>query len=96
MDFVLIFCVLWKNINPLRAKPYFLVRIQCLGFPGGSAVKEPSANAGDMSLIPGWGTSLGTGNGSPLQYSCQENPMDRGAWQAAVHSVTESDTTKVT
>ena len=57
-------------------------------------VKDPSANAGDVSLSSGWGKSPGTGNGNPLQYSCQENPMDRGAWQAEVHGVTkESDTT---
>ena len=44
--------------------------------------------------IPGWGRALGEGNGHPLQYSCLENPMDRGAWRAAVHGVTESDTNK--
>ena len=52
------------------------------------AVKNLFANAGDlrdMGLIPGSGRSLGGGYGHPLQYSCQENPMDRGAWQAAVH-----------
>ena len=43
-------------------------------------VKNPSANAGDMSSIPGSGTSPGEGNGNPLQYSCLGNPMDRGAW----------------
>ena len=52
------------------------------GFLGGSAVKNPSANKGDavdMGLIPGLGRSPGGGNGNPLQYSCLENPMDRGA-----------------
>ena len=56
-------------------------------------VKKSSASAGDirdMGLIPGSGRSLGGGYGHPLQYSCQENPMDRGAWQAAVHGVTKS------
>ena len=49
------------------------------GLPGGSAVKNPPANAEDTGLIPGWGRSPGEGNGNPLQYSCLENPMDRGA-----------------
>ena len=55
-------------------------------------VKTSAYNAGDLGLIPGLGRSLGEGNGSPLQYSCLENPMDRGAWQAAVHGVAESQT----
>ena len=53
-----------------------------MGFPGGSVVKNPPANVGDMGLIPGLGRSPGGGNGNPHQYSCLENPMDRGAWQA--------------
>ena len=64
-----------------------------MGFPGGSVVKNPPANVGDMSLIPGVGRSPGKGNSNPLQYSCLENPMDRGAWWATVQGVTESDTT---
>ena len=52
-----------------------------MGFPGGSAVKNPSANVGDMGLIPGWGRSPGEGNGNPLQYSCLENPMEGRAWR---------------
>ena len=61
-----------------------------LGFPGGSVVKIPPASVGDVSLIPGWGRSSGEGNGNPLQYSCLGNPMDRGAWRAAVHGVTKT------
>ena len=57
------------------------------GFPGGSVVKNPPAGAGDLSLIPGSGRSLGEGSGNPLQYSCLENPMDRGALWTAVHEV---------
>ena len=48
-------------------------------------VKNPPANTGDISLIPGSGRSPGEGNDHPLQYSCLENPMDRGAWQDIVH-----------
>ena len=51
-------------------------------FPGSTVVKNPPADAGDVGLIPGWGRSPGDGNGNPLQYSCLENPMDRGAWRA--------------
>ena len=61
-------------------------------FPGGSMVKNPPANAGDVGSIPGTGRSPGGGNGKPLQYSCLENPMDRGAWQATVPGVTKSKT----
>ena len=50
-----------------------------LGFLGGSKVKNPPANAGDMGSISGSGRSPGEGNGNPLQYSCLKNPMDRGA-----------------
>ena len=55
-------------------------------------VKASAYNVGDPGSIPGLGRSSGEGNGSPLQYSCLENPMDRGAWQAAVHGVAESRT----
>ena len=60
-----------------------------IGFPVGSDGKESACNAGDMGLIPGSGRSPGEGNGNPLQYSCLENPMDRGAWQATVRGVTK-------
>ena len=58
-----------------------------LDFAGGSVVKNLPANAGDPGLIPGLGRSPGGGNGNPLQYSCLENPMDRGAWWATVCGV---------
>ena len=61
-------------------------------FPGGSAVKVSACNAGDLGLIPGWGRSPGEANGNPLPYSCLENPMDRGAWQAGVPGVAKSQT----
>ena len=59
-----------------------------MGFPGGSAVKHPPVNEGDVSSIPGSGRSLREGNGNPPQYSCLGNSIDRGAWQATVHGVT--------
>ena len=60
------------------------------GFPGGSEVKASASNAGDLGSIPGLGRSPGEGNGNPLKYSCLENPVDRGAWWAAVHGVAQS------
>ena len=63
-----------------------------LDFPARSVVKKQPANAEDAGLIPGLGKSLGGGNGSPHQHSCLENSMDRGAWRATVHRVTESRT----
>ena len=66
-----------------------------LGFPGGASGKESSCNTGVPSLIPPLGRSPGEGNGNPLQYSCLENPMDRGAWRAySPWGVKESDTTE--
>ena len=59
-------------------------------FPGGSDGKTSAYNAGDPGSIPGSGRSPGEGNSNPLQYSCLENPMDGGAWQAIVHGVTKS------
>ena len=56
-------------------------------------VKNIAANAGDigdMGLTPGWGRSPGGGHGNPLQYSCLENPMDRGTWQTIVHRITKN------
>ena len=61
-------------------------------FPGGSEVKASASNAGDLGSIPGSGRPPGEGNGNPRQYSCLENPMDGGAWQATVHGVAKSRT----
>jgi len=64
-----------------------------MGFASSSVVKNPPANARDEGLIAGSERSPGEGNGNPLQYSCLENPMDRGAWRTTVHWVAkESDT----
>ena len=60
------------------------------GFPSGSDGKESTYDVGDLGSIPGLGKSPGEGNGYPLQYSCLENPMDRGAWRAIVHKVAKS------
>ena len=57
-----------------------------LSFPGGSDGKASACNMGDPGLILGLGRSPGEGNGNPLKYSCLENPMGRGAWQATVHT----------
>ena len=61
-----------------------------MGFPGGSDSEVFACNEGDQGSIPGSGRSPGEGNGTPLQYSWLENPMDGGAWSAAVHGVTKS------
>ena len=62
----------------------------------GSMGKNLPANLGDAGSISGPGRSPGEGNEYPFQYSCLENPMDRGAWQVTSHGVTESDMTRVT
>ena len=61
-------------------------------FSGGSDGKESAYIAGDLGSIPGLGRSPGEGNANPLQYSCLENPMDRGAWRATVLGITKSQT----
>ena len=61
-----------------------------MGFPAGSDGKESACNAENPGSIPGLGRSLGEGDDNPLQYSCLENPMDRGAWRATVHGVAKS------
>ena len=65
---------------------------ECLGFPSGSMVKESAFNAGDSGLIPELERSPGGGNVNPLQYSCLENPIDRGTWWATVQGVAKSRT----
>ena len=72
-----------------------ILHFQCmvlgqLGFPHGSDGKESICNVGYLGSIPGSGRSPGGGHGSPLQYSCLENPVDRGDWRAAVHGVAKS------
>ena len=69
---------------------YSVIYSMCQGFPGDSNSKESACNVGDPGSEPGLGRSPGEGNGNPLQYSCLENLMDRGAWWATVHGVTKS------
>ena len=69
-----------------------MILLHSKSFPGGSDGKASACNVGDLGSIPGSGRSPGEGNGNPLQYSCLENPMDGGVWQATVHGVAESQT----
>jgi len=75
-----------------RRKPFKTLIIsttQCsMGFPHSSVGRASACNVGDLGSIPGWKISPGEGNGYPLQYSCLENPMERGAWQATAHGIT--------
>ena len=63
-----------------------------MGFPGGSDGMESACNEGDLAVISGLGRSTGEGNGYLLQYSCLENPTDKGAWWATLYQVTKSQT----
>ena len=71
---------------------YLAINRNELGFPGGSAGKESTCNAGDLGSIPGLGRSPGEEISNLLQYSCLENPMDRGAWWATVRGIAKSQT----
>ena len=71
-----------------------ILNIIYLGFPGVSDGKESACNAGNLGSILGLGRFPGEGNSYPLQYSCLENSMKRGAWQATVHGIVKSDTTE--
>ena len=79
-----------KYKSPQMCK--LVTSMRTLGFPGGSDDKESACNAGDLGSIPGLKGYPGRGHGNPLQYSCLENPTNRGAWQAVVHGVTKSRT----
>ena len=78
----------WKHCLQINIEQLFIGGVPC-----GSVVKNPPANAGatgDTGSIPGSGRSPGEGNGNSLQYSCLENPTDRGAWRSTVHGVPKS------
>ena len=78
---------IWKHVYICITESLCYIAIINMGFPSGSVGKESACNAGDLGSIPGLGKSPGEGNGNPLQYSCLENSMDRGAWQAIVHRI---------
>ena len=85
------------NKNFVKILPTFLLMIFIMtymynGFPGGSDSKESACNAGDLGSIPGSGRLPSGRRGNPLQYSCLENPMNRGSWQATVHGIANSCT----
>ena len=88
------------NMNLKKCSTYLAIRemqaeiMRCnnthllkMGFPGGSDSKETACNERDLGSIPGLGRSLGEGKGYPLKYSCLNNSMDKGTWQATVHGV---------
>ena len=83
-----------REVSNSRARIYFRVSFPHLGPPAGSNGKEFAHNVGDLGSIPGSGRSSRKENGNPLQYSCLENSMNRGAWQATVHGVAELDMTE--
>ena len=84
----------YHMIQPFHAQIFYATEINHLfiqrGFPDGSDGTVSACNAGELSSVPKLGRSPGGVNGNPLQYSCLENPMDRGAWQATVHGITKS------
>ena len=90
--------VCWLLQTKLQLKEERMAWFICISVmnfsTGGSVVENLPANAGDLGSIPGLGRFPGEGHGNPLQYSCLEDPMDRGAWQATVHGVAESDMTE--
>ena len=89
-----------NNLQTIRNKEFSGAEVRdkarrMQGFPGGSVAQNSPANsycAGDTGSIPGSGRSPGGGHGDTFQYSCLENPMDRGAWQATVHGVAKNHT----
>ena len=82
----------WHDWETNTSSFHFHYHLHVLGFPGILPVKNPPAEAGDMGSIPELGRSPGEGNGNLLQSSCLRNPMDKGAWWAAVHVVAKSQT----
>ena len=70
----------YEDIGKTTLTDFYESQVQSRDFPGSSDSKASACNARDLGLIPGSGRSPGEGNGNPLQYSCLENPMDRGAW----------------
>ena len=87
--------IMWEPVaEQTRGHVLIMMTTMYWGFPGGSNGEESACNVRDLGSIPGLGRSPGEGDGNPLQYSCLENPMDRGAWWATVHGVAKTDTTE--
>ena len=86
--------ILWNTMQSLKRNGILLFATSSIDGTSlvAQMVKASAYNAGDLGLIPGLGRSPEEGNSSPLKYCCLENPMDRGAWQAAVHGVTKGRT----
>ena len=87
-----VFKTVSKESGELIIRYGFIITPDNMWLPQWLIVKESACTAGDVGSIPGWGRSPGEGNDNPLQYSCLENPMDKGAWWATVHGVTKSQT----
>ena len=84
-----------RSQNHTESSLFLYLAVGHWSFPDGSDGEESACNAGDQGSIPRSGRSLGRGHGNPLQYSCLDNPMGRGAWWATAHGVAEeSDTTE--
>ena len=84
-----------RNCLLISIKPEYMQEYIFSGLPWWLSSKKSTCQAGNTCLIPGWERSLGKGNGNPFQYSCLENPMDKGAWWATDHGISkELDTTK--
>ena len=81
-----------EHFHTLQSFVFYQFKRTDVSKSGSSDGKESACNVGDLGLIPGLGRSPGEGKGHPLQYSCLQNPMDRGGWQATVHGVGKSRT----
>ena len=87
-----------NTLSYIASNSVLIIVSQPVVFPGGTSGNKPACQCRrhkNVGLIPGSGRSPGEGHGSPVQYSCLENPMDRGAWQATVKTVAGLDTTEV-
>ena len=81
-----------SKVSILQRSAFVMIQLSYPWLPGQAKGIESACSAGDLGSVPEWGRFPGEVNGNPLQYSCLENSMDRGAWQATVHGVTKSQT----
>ena len=84
---ILVWRIPWTTVHGVAKSRTRLSDFHFEGFPDSSVGKESTCNDKDLGSVPGLGRSPGEGNGTLLQYSCLENPMDRGSWQATVHEI---------